>query len=172
MDSSDCNGGVFVPVSSHGASDVDGNIKCQIKTSAGRITAVYTFHGNKKTFTIFNYKKIIPGSNFQVLIPLVLKTKLMILKKQVLTRFKDGEITEFYRFTDFSCDFMVPLYNTKSCVKCHTRENMITSNIIGGLRVTVPYTKTKKILKQNALMFAGAGICIIVVIIGFFNVYD
>jgi nitrate/nitrite-specific signal transduction histidine kinase len=62
---------------------------------------------------------------------------------------------------------MVPLYNTKGCVKCPKRDKTIASSIIGGLRVTVPYHQTKKILKQNAFMFGGAGIFIIFVIIGF-----
>ncbi|MEN8212354.1 MAG: ATP-binding protein, partial [Thermodesulfobacteriota bacterium] len=125
-----------------------------------------------KKLSQYSMEKKSYSINLSSLDPISIDNMADDFERQALMRFKHEKITEVYRFTDFSCDFMVPLYRTKGCIKCHTGKNknpkkITVSSIIGGLRVTVPYLETKKILKQNALMFGGAGICITAFIIGF-----
>ena len=167
----DCDGGVFVPVQSLGAMGIDDKIQCRFKTPIGAIQ-MFTPAMVTKKLSQYSMEKKSYNIKLSSLYPISSDNMADDFEKQALTRFQSEKIPEIYRFTDFSCDFMVPLYRTKGCVKCHTRENqgpekIIISSIIGGLRVTVPYLETRKILKQNAIMFGGAGICITVLIIGF-----
>ncbi len=162
----DCNGGIFVPVDSHGAKDIDYKIKCQIKTASGALQ-MFTPSMVTKKLSQYSTQNESYSMKLSSLDPISIDNKADDFETQALKHFKNKGVSEFYRFTDFHCDFMVPLYNNKGCVKCHKRDKKIASSIIGGLRVTVPYHQTKKILKQNAFIFGGAGIFIIFVIIGF-----
>lgn len=162
----DCNGGVFVPVDSSGARKIDHKTEWQIKTPSGALQ-MFTPSMVTKKLSQYSTKKESYSMKLSSLDPISIDNKADEFETQALNHFKHKGVSEFYRFTDFHCDFMVPLYNTKGCVKCHKRDKKIASSIIGGLRVTVPYHQTKKILKQNAFIFGGAGIFIIFVVIGF-----
>lgn len=167
----DCDGGIFVPVQSLGAKNIDDKIQCRFNIPIGEIQ-MFTPAMVTKKLSQYSMEKKSYSINLSSLSPISIDNMADDFERQALMRFKNEKISEVYRFTDFSCDFMVPLYRTKGCIKCHTSENqspekITVSSIIGGLRVTVPYLETKKILKQNALMFGGAGICITVFIIGF-----
>jgi len=167
----DCDGGIFVPVQSLGAMNVDDIIQCRFNTPMGALQ-MFTPAMVTKKLSQYSMEKKSYSVKLSSLYPISSDNMADDFEEQALTRFKQEKIKEVYRFTDFSCDFMVPLYRTRGCIKCHTSENqgpekITMSSIIGGLRVTVPYLETRKILKQNALMFGGAGICITVLIIGF-----
>ncbi len=167
----DCDGGIFVPVQSLGAKNVDDIIPCRFNTPMGALQ-MFTPAMVTKKLSQYSMEKKSYSVKLSSLYPISSDNMADDFEEQALTRFKQEMIKEVYRFTDFSCDFMVPLYRTRGCIKCHTSENqgpekIAISSIIGGLRVTVPYLETRKILKQNALMFGGAGICITVLIIGF-----
>ncbi len=167
----DCDGGIFVPVQSLGASNIKDKIQCRLNTPMGEIQ-MFTPAMVTKKLSQYSMEKKSYSIKLSSLYPISSDNMADDFEKQALTRFKHEKITEVYRFTDLSCDFMVPLYRTKGCIKCHTSENygpekITMSSIIGGLRVTVPYLETRKILKQNAVMFGAGGICITVLIIGF-----
>ena len=167
----DCDGGIFVPVQSLGAGNIDDIIQCRFNTPMGTLQ-MFTPAMVTKKLSQYSMEKESYSVKLSSLYPISIDNMADDFEEQALRRFKHEKIKEVYRFTDFSCDFMVPLYRTRGCIKCHTSENqgpekITMSSIIGGLRVTVPYLETRKILKQNALMFGGAGICITVLIIGF-----
>jgi signal transduction histidine kinase len=162
----DCNGGIFVPIDSYGAQDIDYKIKCQIETSNGALQ-MFTPSMVTKKLSQYSTRNESYSMKLSSLDPISVDNKADEFETQALNHFKHKGVSEFYRFTDFYCDFMVPLYNTRGCVKCHKRDQKISSSIIGGLRVTVPYSQTKKVLKKNAIIFGSAGIFIIFMIIGF-----
>jgi signal transduction histidine kinase len=162
----DCNGGVFVPTDSPGASKIDYKIQCQIDTPYG-LLQMFTPSMVTKKLSQYSMETKSYSIKLSSLDPINIENKADDFENEALTRFRHEKISEVYRFTDFSCELMVPLYKTKGCVKCHTRKEMKISSIIGGLRITVPYEETRKILKQNALIFTGACICITVLIIWF-----
>ncbi|MCP4673120.1 MAG: DUF3365 domain-containing protein [Desulfobacula sp.] len=167
----DCDGGIFVPVQSLGAKNIDDIIQYRFNTPKGALQ-MFTPAMVTKKLSQYSMEQKSYSVKLSSLYPISINNMADDFEEQALIRFKHEKIKEVYRFTDFSCDFMVPLYRTRGCIKCHTSENqgpekITMSSIIGGLRVTVPYLETRKILKQNALMFGGAGICITVLIIGF-----
>ncbi len=162
----DCNGGIFVPVNSDGAQDMSYRINYQIRTPSG-VLQMFTPSMVTRKLSQYSFEKDSYSMKLSSLFPINIENQADDFEKRALTSFLQKGVSEFYRFTDFECDFMVPLYSAKGCVKCHKREKKITSDIIGGLRVTVPFYETKNKLKQNILIFSGAGISIIVIVICF-----
>ena len=167
----DCDGGIFVPVKSLGARSVDYKTECRFNTPIGTLQ-MFTPAMVTKKLSQYSMKEKSYSINLASLSPINIDNMADDFERKALMRFKHEKVTEVYRFTDSSCDFIVPLYRTKGCIKCHTSEDqspgkITISSIIGGLRVTVPFTKTREILKQNAIIFGVAGICITVLLIWF-----
>ncbi len=155
----DCYGGIFVNTKSPGAQDVTYATKDQI------ITAHETFQmftPSMVTKKLSQYSSREKSYHFRLssLNPLNTANSPDSFEKQALTRFNRIQGSEYYRFTKESMDYMVPLYKTRGCVKCHTNETIKKAHIIGGLRVTIPYKNVRKNFKKNLLLLGGAGLSI------------
>ena len=161
----DCKGGVFLPIDSHGACDMQYKIKYRLNTPIGTLQ-MFTPSMVTQKLSQYSIKENLYSFRLSSLNPVNNNNQADDFEQEALKHFETGISTEIYKFTDSSLDFMVPLYKTKGCAKCHTSKKAISSKIIGGLRVTIPFTQTRKFLKKNALMLAVAGICITFTTIG------
>ena len=161
----DCKGGVFLPIDSHGACDMQYKIKYRLNTPIGTLQ-MFTPSMVTQKLSQYSMKEKLYSFRLSSLNPVNTDNQADNFEKQALQRFETGNYSEIYQFSDSSFDFMVPLYKSKGCAKCHTSKKAISSKIIGGLRVTIPYTQTKKFLNKNALMLGFASICIIFITIG------
>ena len=161
----DCKGGVFIPIDSIGACNMPNKPEYRLNTEHGTLQ-MFTPSMVTKKLSHYSIREKLYSFRLSSLNPVNLENQADDFEKKALQYFKQKNATEVYRFNDISLDFMVPLYKGKGCIKCHSNDHSINSNIIGGLRVTVPFEQTKKALKRNAFMLASAGICITLVTIG------
>ncbi|NOX32206.1 MAG: DUF3365 domain-containing protein [Deltaproteobacteria bacterium] len=160
----DCMGGVFVNVKSPGAKRVIFAKKKQISTSHDTYQ-LFTPSMVTQKLSQYSFKKKSYRFNLSSLTPINIANTPDSFEKTALNSFKMDKTTEYFRFTDQSFDYMVPLYNKKGCIKCHTSEARQKTGIIGGLRITIPYEHIRLALKKNIKLLAGAGICITLVTI-------
>ncbi len=161
----DCKGGVFIPLDSIGACNMPNKLKYRLNTENG-VLQMFTPSMVTKKLSQYSMEEKLYSFHLSSLNPVNLENQADDFEKQALKYFKRENATEVYRFNDASLDFMVPLYKEKGCIKCHISEHAMSSNIMGGLRVSVPFKQTRKTLKRNALMLASAGVCITLVTIG------
>lgn len=160
----DCMGGVFVNIKSPGAQKVSFATKDQICMSQDTYQ-FFTPSMVTQKLSQYSFEKKSYHFRLSSLRPINTANSPNGFEKKALNNFITDNTLEYYQFTDQSLDYMVPLYNKKGCLKCHTSEIQQEAGIIGGLRVTIPYQNIKQALKKNILMLAGAGICIALVTI-------
>ena len=160
----DCMGGVFINTKSPGARNVTYATKDQIITDHG---TYQMFTPSMVTKKLSQYSVQEKSYHFRLssLNPLNTANSPDSFEKQALNSFNQTPFNkthgaEFYRFTEDVMDYMVPLYKTRGCVKCHTNKTIEKANIIGGLRVSVPYKAVRETFKKNLLILGGAGISI------------
>ena len=161
----DCMGGVFVNVKSPGAQRVKFATKDQICMSHDTYR-FFTPSMVTQKLSQYSFEKQSYQFRLSSLAPINTANSPNQFEKKALNSFKIKKTTEYYQFTDQSFDYMVPLYRTKGCKKCHTVATKKEASIIGGLRVTIPYQNIKQALKKNIMLLAGAGVCITLVTIG------
>jgi signal transduction histidine kinase len=168
----DCMGGVFVNIKSPGAADVTYATQDQIITASGRYQ-MFTPSMVTKKLSQYSFREKSYHFRLSSLTPLNTANSPDSFEKQALTRFSMTGDSEFYRFTEDAMDYMVPLYKTRGCTKCHTNETIKKAHIIGGLRVTVPYKKIRETFKKNLLLLggAGAGITLLTIIVLIFLIH-
>ena len=160
----DCMGGVFVNVKSPGAKRVSFATKDQICMSQDTYQ-FFTPSMVTQKLSQYSFEKKSYQFRLSSLRPINTANSPNNFEKEGLNNFITDNTLEYYRFTDQSLDYMVPLYNKKGCLKCHTSEIQQEASIIGGLRVTIPYQNIKQALRKNIWLLAGAGICIALVTI-------
>lgn len=160
----DCMGGVFINTKSPGAGDVTYATKDQIITDHGTYQ-MFTPSMVTKKLSQYSFREKSYHFRLSSLNPLNTANSPDSFEKLALTSFNQTHAnkqkgTEFYRFTQETMDYMVPLYKTRGCVKCHTNETIKKAHIIGGLRVSVPYKAVRETFERNLLLLGGAGISI------------
>ena len=160
----DVMGGVYVDVDSAGATGVTWATEDKIVTpqatyrlfTPSMVTqklSQYSFERKAYRFRLSSLKPINPANRpneFEI---------------SALQRFRSEKTIEHFRFTDKRLDYMIPLYNTRGCIKCHTRENRQKTSIIGGLRVTIPYENIRNTFIKNIWLLTGAGVAITLVMV-------
>ncbi|MFH2059297.1 MAG: ATP-binding protein [Pseudomonadota bacterium] len=158
----DCLGGVFVNTKSTGAQGVIYATPDQIVTHSDTYQlftpSMVTQKLSQKSFEKKDYQ-----FRLSSLTPLNTANQANAFEKNALNRFNHETIAEFFQYTDETFEYMVPLYRSKGCIKCHTQEARQTSSIIGGLRITIPYKGDRQAIQKNILLLAGVGICITLV---------
>ncbi|MCG8614766.1 MAG: ATP-binding protein, partial [Desulfobacterales bacterium] len=82
-----------------------------------------------------------------------------------LNIFGQGMDDEYYRFSQQNLDYLVPLYKTRGCVKCHSSETILKTDIIGGLRITIPFEHLRQTFKKNQMLLGVTGLVITLVTI-------
>ncbi len=160
----DCMGGVFVNVKSQGAQKVTFATKNQIRMSQDTYQ-LFTPSMVTQKLSQYSFEKKSYQFRLSSLTPINTANSPNLFEKAALNNFETGKTTEYYQFTDQSFDYMVPLYKTKGCIKCHPGTTEQETSIIGGLRVTIPYQNIKQALKKTIWLLAGAGVCITLVTI-------
>ncbi len=155
----DCMGGVFVNAKSSGSDGVKLATQKQL-ISSSNIYQFFTPSMVTKKLSQYSFEKKAYQFRLSSLTPINQENSPNAFEKKALNNFSKDKTSEFYQFTDHTFDYMIPLYSTKSCIKCHTQETKLKTSIIGGLRVTIPYGNIKHSLEKNIWLMAGAGICI------------
>ncbi|MCD4720444.1 MAG: DUF3365 domain-containing protein [Desulfobacula sp.] len=155
----DCMGGIFVNVKSLGAKRVVFAIKDQLCISQDTYQ-FFTPSMVTQKLSQYSFEKKSYQFKLSSLMPINAANSPNLFEKAGLNSFATQKTTEYYQFTDQSFDYMVPLYKTKGCIKCHPNETEQETSIMGGLRVTIPYQNIKQALKKTIWLLAGAGICI------------
>ncbi|MCP3901381.1 MAG: DUF3365 domain-containing protein, partial [Desulfobacteraceae bacterium] len=161
----DSKGGVFIPLDSQGACNMPNELKYRLDTKIGKLQ-MYTPSMVTNKLSQYSMEEKLYSFKLSSLNPVNLKNQADDFEKQALKYFNQKNATEVYRFNEASLDFIVPLYKRKGCIKCHADDNVVNSNVMGGLRITVPYEQTRKTLKRNVLMLTSAGVCVTLVTIG------
>jgi len=161
----DCKGGVFIPINSIGACNMENSMEYNINTELGELK-MFTPAMVTKKLSQYSMEEKLYSFRISSLTPVNLENRADDFERQALRFFKQENATEVYRFNDASLDFIVPLYKEKGCIECHNNKYCVNSDIIGGLRITIPFTETRRALKRNAIMLASAGVCITLVTIG------
>ncbi len=160
----DCMGGVFVNVKSQGAKGVKFAINNQIFTKED-IYQIFTPSMVTQKLSQYSFEQKSYQFRLSSLTPINQGNIANLFETKALNNFENNKDKEYYQFTNETFDYMVPLFATKGCIKCHTNERRQKTSIIGGLRVTIPYKAIKQSLQKNILLLAGAGICIALVTI-------
>ncbi|MBA3010543.1 MAG: DUF3365 domain-containing protein [Proteobacteria bacterium] len=153
----DCMGGVFVNTQSPGARDVTSATTDRMTTAHGTYQ-LFTPSMVTKKLSQYSFREKAYYFRLSSLNPLNTANSPDSFEKQALTLFNGTQGSEFYRFTEDAMDYMVPLYKTRGCLQCHTDQTLKTAQIIGGLRVTVPYKKVRETFKKNLFLVGGAGL--------------
>ncbi len=161
----DCKGGVFIPADSLGACNMPNKLEYRLNTKKGELQ-MFTPSMVTKKLSEYSMEEQLYSFQLSSLNPINIENQADDFEKQTLKYFKQEKATEVYRFNEDSLDFMVPLYNKKGCLKCHVNEPYINSDIIGGLRITIPFKQTKDALRKSALMLACAGMAITLLTLG------
>jgi hypothetical protein len=94
----DCNGGIFVPVDSRGAKDIDYKIKYQIKTASGALQ-MFTPSMVTKKLSQYSTKNESYSMKLSSLDPISIDNKADDFETQALKHFKNKGVSEFYRFS-------------------------------------------------------------------------
>lgn len=160
----DCMGGVFVNTQSAGAQGVFYATDDQITTDSGTYH-LFTPSMVTQKLSQYSFQKKAYHFRLSSLTPLNKANHPNAFEKTALIHFHNNKLPEFYQYTDQTFEYMVPLYRTEGCIKCHTLEPKQQTSIIGGLRVTIPYEGIKETVRKNIIVLAGAGIGITLVTI-------
>ena len=153
---SDCAGGVFVNIKSPGAKGVSFATTDRISLSPDTYQ-LFTPSMVTQKLSQYSFEKKSYQFRLSSLRPLNTANRPNHFEKTALTHFKTDKTKEYYQFTPQSFNYMIPLYNTKGCTKCHSSETRQKTSIIGGLRITIPYHPIRQALRKNILLLAGAG---------------
>ena len=143
----DCMGGVFVNIKSQGAQKVTFATKDQIRIPPD-IYQFFTPSMVTQKLSQYSFEKKSYQFRLSSLTPINTTNSPNRFETAALNDFETKKITEYYRFTDQSFNYMVTLYKTKGCIKCHPDKTEQETSIIGGLRVTIPYQNIKQALKK------------------------
>ncbi len=164
----DCMGGVFVQTASPGAKDVTFATTDQIITRHGTYQ-LFTPSMVTKKLSQYSFKEKSYQFRLTSLTPINTENIPDPFETRGLNRFgqdqDQDQDQEHYRFTDQALDYMVPLYKTRGCVKCHSSETIQHTSIIGGLRITVPFKQIRDTFKKNQMLSGGTGLIITLVTI-------
>jgi signal transduction histidine kinase len=160
----DAMGGVYVNVHSPGAQGVTWATDKKIITPSA-IYGLFTPSMVTQKLSQYSFEKKSYQFRLSSLQPLNPANRPNNFEGIALLKFKTEGKKEYFQYTDTHFDYMIPLYNTKGCTKCHTREVKHKTSIIGGLRVTIPYKNIRDTFLKNTWFLTGAGICITVVTI-------
>ncbi|MCG8634301.1 MAG: ATP-binding protein [Desulfobacterales bacterium] len=161
----DCMGGVFVHTASPGAKAVTYATKDQIITKHGNYQ-LFTPSMVTKKLSQYSYQEKSYQFRLTSLTPLNRDNIPDPFETRGLNLFGQRMEKEYYRFSDKTLDYMVPLYKTRGCVKCHASENILKTDIIGGLRITIPFEKIRKTFKKNQYLLGLTGLVITLVTTG------
>ena len=160
----DCMGGVFVNIESPGAQGIPFAVKDQLCMLSDTYQ-LFTPSMVTQKLSQYSFEKKSYQFRLSSLRPINMANSPNRFEKTALNSFTTNKTTEYYQFTNQTFDYMIPLYNTKGCIKCHARKIKQGTSIIGGLRVTIPYQNIKQALIKNIWLLAGAGLCITLVTI-------
>jgi len=160
----DVMGGVYVNVDSPGARGVSYATKNKIVTPHATYR-LFTPSMVTTKLSQYSFEKKSYQFRLSSLEPLNPNNRPNDFETTALNRFKADKSREYYRYTDTHFDYMIPLLNTRGCIKCHTREKKQTTSIIGGLRVTLPYENIRNSFTRSIWLLAGAGLCITLVMV-------
>ena len=153
----DAMGGVYVDVNSQGAKGVKFATKDKIITPS-QTYQLFTPSMVTQKLSQYSFEQKSYQFRLSSLNPINVENTPNDFEAKALNQFSSSSFKEYFQYTDTSFDYMVPLYNTKGCTKCHTSQKKhTTSSIIGGLRVTIPYANIKDSLKKSLWLLAGAG---------------
>lgn len=156
----DCMGGVFVNTKSPGAQGVIFAVKDQIRSGPDTFQ-VFTPSMVTQKLSQYSFKKKDYQFRLSSLTPLNSANAPNDFEKTALSSFQKDKKAEYYQFGENKFEYMVPLYSSKGCIKCHNQEKAHTqAGIIGGLRVTIPYDKIKQSVKKNIILLGMSGLCI------------
>ncbi len=161
----DCMGGVFVHTASPGAKDVSFATKDQIITQHGDYQ-LFTPSMVTKKLSQYSYKKKSYQFRLTSLTPLNRENAPDPFETRGLNLFGQRMEKEYFKFSDKSLDYLVPLYKTRGCVKCHSSETILKTDIIGGLRITIPFEKIRQTFKKNQYLLGLTGLVITLVTTG------
>lgn len=153
----DAMGGVYVNVKSPGAKGVTPATNDKITTSSDTYQ-LFTPSMVTQKLSQYSFEKKEYQFRLSSLTPINSANQANRFEAEALNRFRLYSNEEYYQFTDTSFDYMIPLYNTRGCTKCHTNETKEKKSIIGGLRVSLPYGNIRNTVTKNVLLLAGAGI--------------
>lgn len=153
----DCMGGVFVNTKAPGAQDVLYATTDQIVTDTDTFQ-MFTPSMVTQKLSQASFEKKSYHFRLSSLTPLNEANQPNFFERTALIHFQKKKLPEFYQYTDQTFEYMVPLYRTKGCIKCHTKEAKQQTSIIGGLRITIPYKGVKEAVRKNIFVLAGAGI--------------
>lgn len=165
----DCMGGVFVNKDSQGAAGMNFILSNRIETPDGIFQQFSPAMVTKK-LSEYSFREKAYNFSLTSLEPINLENSPDAFEKEALNHF-DGNTDEFFAFSEDVLDYMVPLYRTEGCLKCHKGEGAAKAGIIGGLRVTIPFRKVKDAFKRNALVLALSGClitCITILVLIFY----
>ncbi len=159
-----CMGGVYVNIQSPGAQNVIFATKDRI-TNGSNTYQLFTPSMVTQKLSQHSFEKKAYHFRLSSLTPLNTANQPDRFEKTALHHFQNKKITEFFNYTDETFEYMVPLKQTKGCIKCHTQQAGSKTTVIGGLRITIPYKAVKQAAQKNILLLAGAGIGITLVTI-------
>jgi len=160
----DCMGGVFVHTASPGARNITYATKDQIVTPKGNYR-LFTPSMVTKKLSLYSFREKSYQFRLTSLTPINSNNSPDAFETRGLNLFSRGLETEVFTFSKTSLDYMVPLYNTRGCLKCHSGDTILKSGIIGGLRVTIPFEKTRETFRKNQVRLGITGLVITVVTI-------
>ncbi len=160
----DCMGGVFVNTASPGARDITYATQDKIITPKGSYR-LFTPSMVTKKLSLYSFREKSYQFRLTSLTPINSDNAPDTFEARGLTLFSRGLEKEFFVFSKTSLDYMVPLYNTRGCIKCHSADTGLKSGIIGGLRVTIPFARTRETFRKNQIHLGITGLIITLVTI-------
>ncbi|HCY85684.1 MAG TPA: hypothetical protein DHV36_11165, partial [Desulfobacteraceae bacterium] len=160
----DCMGGVFVHTSSTGAKDVTYATQDQILTRHGTYQ-LFTPSMVTKKLSQYSFKERSYQFRLTSLTPINRDNSPDPFETRGLNIFGQGMDEEYYRFSEQNLDYMVPLHKTRGCVKCHDSQTVLKTDIIGGLRITIPFEGIRQTFKKNQALLGITGLVITLVTI-------
>lgn len=165
----DCMGGVFVHTASPGARDVQWATPDRIVTDQGTYQ-LFTPSMVTKKLSQYSFREKSYRFRLSSLRPLNRANRPDTFEEQALNRFNDPVFKEsreqaYYTFTPDTLEYMVPLYQTRGCVKCHANELFMKGGVIGGLRITIPFSKMRQVVQKSILIMGTAGVGVTLAVI-------
>lgn len=160
----DCMGGVFVHTSSPGARDVTYATQDQIATRHGTYQ-LFTPAMVTQKLSQYSFRERSYRFRLTSLTPINQNNAPDPFETRGLNLFGQGMDHEYYRFSGQNLDYMVPLYKTRGCVKCHPSSAILKTDIIGGLRITIPFDHIRQTIRKNQALLGVTGLVITLVTI-------
>ena len=164
---SDC-GGVMVNEKSEGAKSGPWFVDDRMETSRGSFRRFTPAMVTKK-LSEYSTREDLYSFRLASLHPLNPENKPDDFEREALTHFRKGSATEAFtlgqRGENQFCQYVVPLYLEKGCLKCHPGRELSKGGIGGGLSVILPLDKMMSTMKKDHLQLAMLGIGLIFLMI-------